>query len=162
MASIVKLTGIEEMKRQLTALPAEVKKGRILDAAIFAGAKALREEVKSRAPVRTGNLKKNIITYRDRHPEQFGATSHYSVMVRKLKIARKVKRLLRRVKNADARIRIIDDAFYWLFLEYGTSKMAARPFFRPAIAAVEPQLVKIVGEALQKGIDRVTKKLGAK
>jgi HK97 gp10 family phage protein len=61
-----------------------------------------------------------------------------------------------------AGIRIIDDAFYWRFLEFGTSKMAARPFFRPAIDTVSPQLVHIVGEQLQAGIDRAAKKLGAK
>jgi HK97 gp10 family phage protein len=161
LTTTVTLTGIEEMKRQLQALPAEIRKT-VLAGALFAGAKTLRDEVKSRAPVRTGNLRNNIIAYRDRHPEQFGAAVHYSVMVKRLKVARKVKRLLRRAKNAGASIRIVDDAYYWRFLEYGTSKMSARPFFRPAIDVVQPQLVKIVGDQLQVGIDRAAKKLGAK
>jgi HK97 gp10 family phage protein len=161
LASTVKLTGIEEMKRQLNQLSDKIKKT-VLNGAVFAGAKALQSEVVAHAPMRTGNLRNNIITYRDRQPQRIGATVHYSVLVRKIKIARKVKRLLRRAAKAGVELTFADNPFYWKFLEYGTSKMAARPFFRPAIQVVQPQLIKIVGDKLKAGIDRAAKQAGAK
>lgn len=38
--------------------------------------------------------------------------------------------------------------FYGLFLEYGTVKMSARPFMRPAFDAVAPQSLGIIGQQL--------------
>jgi hypothetical protein len=68
----VTLTGVEEMKRQLQALPVEIR-SKVLAGALFAGAKVLRDEVKNRAPVKTGNLRDHIIVYRDRHPQEVNA-----------------------------------------------------------------------------------------
>jgi HK97 gp10 family phage protein len=161
VADKVTLTGVEEMKRQLSGLSDKIQKT-VLNAAVFEGAKVLRNEVQNRAPVRTGNLKKNIIVYKDRQPQQMGAAVRYLVLVRRIKVARKVKRLLRRAAKQGVQINFADNAYYWRFLEFGTSKMAARPFFRPAIDAVTPQLIKIVGDKLQAGIDRAAKQLGAK
>ncbi|WP_350029660.1 HK97-gp10 family putative phage morphogenesis protein [Caballeronia sp. ATUFL_M2_KS44] len=44
------------------------------------------------------------------------------------------------------------DAFYLRFVEYGTSKMAAQPFFRPAIAATKMAQDYAVIEALDKKV----------
>lgn len=40
--------------------------------------------------------------------------------------------------------------FYALFLEDGTSKMAARPVVRPAAHALEPVLAREVGDAVRR------------
>jgi HK97 gp10 family phage protein len=162
MSESVKLTGIDEMKRQLTELPARIRKQRILDAALMAAAADLRDTVKRFAPVKTGALRDNIIAYRDRHPEKSGATSKYSVFVRKVKISRKVRKLLRKVHAAGANLKISDYAFYWKFIEYGTSKYPAHPFFRTAIATRKDSFVKTVGDSLQQGIDHIVKRIGAK
>lgn len=161
MADTVTLTGVEEMKRQLSQFSDKIKRT-VLNGAVYAGAKKLQAEVIARAPERTGNLKKNVITYKDRQPQQIGAAVRYSVMVRKIKVARKVKRLMRKARAAGVDIKFADNAYYWRFLEYGTSKMPARPFFRPAIHATTPQLIRIVGDQLQAGIDKAAKQVGAK
>ncbi len=70
-------------------------------------------------------MKKNIIVYKDRKPAD--ATVHYSVLVRRIKVARKVKRLMRRAAKQGVAINFSDSAFYWRFLEFGTSKMKVRP-----------------------------------
>jgi HK97 gp10 family phage protein len=44
------------------------------------------------------------------------------------------------------------DAYYMRFVEYGTSKMAAQPFFRPAIEATKMRQDYAIIEALDKKI----------
>lgn len=51
------------------------------------------------------------------------------------------------------RVLIGPEAFYWRFLEYGTVKMAARPFIRPAGEAEEPvyiQRMRGIGPKLER------------
>lgn len=53
------------------------------------------------------------------------------------------------------------DTFYWRFLEYGTSKMPAQPFMRPAIEQTAQQatdeFVKQYDKALARAIKRAKK-----
>ena len=42
-------------------------------------------------------------------------------------------------------------AFYWAFLEYGTSKMAAQPFIRPSASRIP--------DALEQGKERMSERL---
>lgn len=44
------------------------------------------------------------------------------------------------------------NASYSQPLEFGTSKMAARPFMRPAAAKVKPMVQKLVAQAISKAI----------
>lgn len=38
------------------------------------------------------------------------------------------------------------EAFYWRFHEYGTKKMRARPFIRPAVLENGDEIVRLIGE----------------
>ena len=49
------------------------------------------------------------------------------------------------------------DTFYWRFLEFGTEKMAARPFMRPAIQAGQKSVDVFVAE-YGKALDRALKR----
>lgn len=42
--------------------------------------------------------------------------------------------------------------FYMKFIEYGTSKMAARPFLRPALLRNKDKAYEIIKEELRKGL----------
>lgn len=46
------------------------------------------------------------------------------------------------------------DAFYWRFLEYGTSKMSPRPFIRPTMKRIRPGARKDAGVRAVKLIQR--------
>lgn len=46
------------------------------------------------------------------------------------------------------------DAFYWRFLEFGTSRMAPHPFVRPAMKGIRPGARKDAGERAIKLIQR--------
>jgi HK97 gp10 family phage protein len=49
------------------------------------------------------------------------------------------------------------DAFWGYFLEFGTSKMPARPWARPAVEAMKDELVQVQIDVLGKGINRIAK-----
>lgn len=44
---------------------------------------------------------------------------------------------------------VIVEAFYGVFLEFGTSRMAPHPFFIPAIEAVKDRFIKQAADALK-------------
>jgi HK97 gp10 family phage protein len=44
------------------------------------------------------------------------------------------------------------DSFYWKFLEFGTNKMAARPFLRPAFEANKEGAIEAIGKSLDETI----------
>lgn len=50
--------------------------------------------------------------------------------------------------------------FYWRFLEFGTSKMPARPFMRPALQENVGKATDVAVVELNKAIDRLAKKAG--
>ena len=56
-----------------------------------------------------------------------------------------------RPRSLSAVVGVAHQSFYWKFLEYGTVKMGARPFMRPAAEAVasdhESRLVRALTEA---------------
>lgn len=151
----VVLTGVEEMKRQLAEIGDPKKVARIVGAGLATGATMIRDEAKTRAPVRTGALRDSIIAYRDRKPGD--GRVHYMVGVKRIKLAYTVNRLNRRLGRAGLKLKIREDTFYWRYLEYGTAKMHARPFMQPAIAAVSPKLVEIIGDKINIGIMRSMK-----
>ena len=159
MAGTVTLTGVDQMRKQLESIADPKAITRILGAGLSAGAQAIRDEARTRAPVRTGALRESIIAYRDRKPQ--GGTVHYMVGVRRIKVAYAVNRLNRRLKRAGLKLKIREDTFYWKFLEYGTAKMHARPFMQPAIGVVAPKLADLVGAKIQAGIDRQLKRQGS-
>lgn len=48
--------------------------------------------------------------------------------------------------------------YYWRFLEFGTSKMKAQPFMRPALANNVEKVMDAVTVSLRKGIDKAVAK----
>lgn len=47
-----------------------------------------------------------------------------------------------------------DDPFYWHFHEFGTSKMSARPFMRPAFEESQERVLQVIAKRLTNGIER--------
>ncbi|HEY0290691.1 MAG TPA: HK97-gp10 family putative phage morphogenesis protein [Pseudomonas sp.] len=50
------------------------------------------------------------------------------------------------------------DTFYWRFVEFGTSKVAARPFMRPALADSISEATAVFISEYEKAIDRAIKR----
>lgn len=158
MANKVTLTGIEDIKRKMSGLSIAVQNV-IAHGAMLDAAQILKAEVKRRAPVRSGKLRDNVIIKRDKAvPGQAG----YSVLVRKVKVAKKIRRVINRLHHAGFDVVFSNDPFYWRFEEFGhnivrgkkvVGHYPAHPFFRPAIDAVKGQFIATVGEGIQKRVD---------
>lgn len=119
----VTIDGGEELKRRLEAMGD--KSLAIAKDAILEGAEIVRQEASRRAPRRTGNLAANIVVGEPKGEKP----GELAVVIGPNK-----------------------DAFYGLFLELGTSKMAARPFLVPALKATKKQVQETVAAALRRGL----------
>jgi HK97 gp10 family phage protein len=51
------------------------------------------------------------------------------------------------------------DSYYWRFVEFGTSKMSARPFMRPAFDGNKLEALNRIKEYLTARIDKEAAKL---
>lgn len=98
-----------------------------LETAAKAGAKSIRDEAKSRVPVKTGTLRDSI-TMETVEKDEDGVT---------------------------IRIGPGKEGFYGLFLELGTSKMPARPWLVPAVKGKQQEALKAVEDALKKALNRL-------
>lgn len=119
----VEVVGLKELDRALTELAWSGAR-RALRKGMRKGANVVRDEIRAKARVRTGNLKRNIRT-RERSEE--GGDMRFAV-----EVTRK--------------------AFYGRFLEYGTSKMEAKPFMRPAAEEKTEAAVTAMRDALGEAI----------
>lgn len=49
-------------------------------------------------------------------------------------------------------VRVTNTAKYAMFLEFGTRKMAARPFMRPAYTNVKDQMLRLIEQKFREGL----------
>ena len=151
----MQITGLAELTRTLGTLPAVLTK-RVLLGAVASGASVIRQEAIRRAPYYTGSvqaghpppgtLRKAI--YQTRLSRECTPTREvWIVSVKKGKALRAVKRGKKTVNL---------DAYYASWVEFGTAKMAARPFMRPAFetqkgnafAAMDAYMRKVLPDAV--------------
>ena len=130
MSLTFKVEGLDALDRAVRKLPKNVQK-RVLKGALRAGGRVIAKDAKQRVPKKSGELKKSISVQAGKN-QQDGATVF---------VATRPK------------------AFYSHMIEFGTSKMPARPFLRPAFDATQQEVIKKIGEALAKGILKETAKL---
>lgn len=153
MAELENITGLKELRAALLELPKGIAKN-VLRGAVGAGAAVVRVEAKNRAPQHTGSvsqghpppgtLKKAI--YQKQIKEKSNSQQQtFFVGVRQGKHSRNSKKGLL-------------DAFYARFIEFGTSKMSAKPFMRPAFEAKKEAAVQAIKKYMETRIpDEVEK-----
>ena len=132
-----KVSGIPELKAALKAIPAKLRR-RALRNALAAGARIVRDEARSKAPVLSPAAK---VPYRK------PGTLRKAISVRTSKIARRAGDVgvfvnVKPAKAGQRGAKNPNDPHYWKFLEFGTVKMRARPFLQEG--------AKKLGDALQK------------
>lgn len=136
MSLTFKIEGMDALDKAVRKLPKNVQK-RVLKGALRAGGRVIAKDAKQRVPVNTGTLKKSIKVVAGKS-KQNGALVFVTTS-----------------KGGGAKY----DAFYSHMIEFGTSKMPARPFLRPAFDTTQQETIKAIGDALEKGILKEAAKL---
>jgi HK97 gp10 family phage protein len=158
MAEYREVTGLRELLAAMNTLPARIEKN-VLTGAVGSGAKVLRVEAKARAPVAVtvgkhspppGTLKRAI----------YSAKSRKASSANRVAFRIKVKQALNNgkgSKNVAAYSNL--DAFYWWWVEAGTSKMAARPYLRPAFEVKKLVALETIRDYIRKRLPTEIEKL---
>lgn len=126
-----RIEGAKEVEVVLRRLPNQVR-GRVLRAVAMSGARVLRDAARQNAPVESGTLRESIVARGER-----------------------------RAGRHEVRVKVgpLRTAFYGLFQEFGTSRLAARPWLRPAFEASKVEALRRIGAALGPAIERAAKRL---
>jgi len=171
MATDVK--GLKEMSRVLKKLPERVAR-KVVNASLREGAKVVQDAAQSSAISQfqgEGTVAESVAVGKGRS-RKFGqllwrvGIAGGGKMPAELKAGtyRASKTPLRR-RGAEKRTGVVGfgnsdgQAYYWRFLEVGTSKMAARPFMRPAGQGTVAIQVAVIRKILKRGVLREAKKL---
>lgn len=132
----VNVTGLADLERRLSALGKDMG-GKIARGAAAAGVNVIKAEARRRVPVKTGAAKQAIVTKRVRGTP---LAAEYVVGFKKAKKAD---------RNGPK------DGWYARLLEFGTVKMPAQPFMRPAFDTQKQAAVDKVAQVLKKRLDKV-------
>ncbi|EIP2331113.1 HK97 gp10 family phage protein, partial [Escherichia coli] len=113
-----------------------------------AGANVLKEEVVSRAPVRRGKLRRNVVVL-SRRSRDGGMES--GVHIRGVNPD---------TGNSDNTMKVDNprNAFYWRFVEMGTVNMPPHPFVRPAFDVRSEQAAQVAIARMNRAIDEVLRR----
>lgn len=124
------IKGLKELSKALKAFPENIQNN-ILNSAIRAGIVTIQKEAKKNVPKREGILKKAIVI-KKRRPKNKNMIKY------QLGIRQGSK----------------DDAYYGHIVEFGSSKMEAKPFMRPALESKADEVINEVRKKMQQRIDK--------
>lgn len=154
MGSItVRVDGLKELQKAMQSLGRKTS-NRIAVKAMRKGGAIVRDKARMLAPVlkenvphrRAGTLRKSIQS-RTKVGKN-GRTDTY-IWVKGLSTKQVLKFKEKGGKSSAYNPR---DPFYWRYLEFGTSKMPARPFMRPAFQQSKEQAAQAIIDTLQQEI----------
>lgn len=140
----VEIKGLSELKAALKELPKAIEQ-KCLKVAVMTGANVIKRAAQDLVVRRTGLIAKAIrIGFNKKESTPGKAVYHVFVS---MKVKDKLKKITR-------------DAFYWRFLEFGTVKMSAKPFMRPAFDATNREAAEVIKGKLAERIEIEAARLG--
>ena len=155
----VKVTGLKELGQALENLGRKTK-NKLGAKAMRKGGAIIRDQARANAPLlkvkvphrKRGTLKKAIVA--STKPQKDGSVRTI-IFVRTLKNS---KILEFKGKTGKSGAYNPNDPFYWRFVEFGTSKMPAQPFLRPAFSSKKEQASREIITTLRDEINREGRK----
>jgi len=154
----VRIAGLKQLLAGLAQLPEQLGKGAIY-AALGGAGKAVKDEAVAIARARfnagysTGVVAKAIRFQRSKINR--GQRGLWEVIVRVKPLSKSMRR-----KSKAAGIRIDPrDPFYWRYLEFGTSRMRARPFMRPGFEGSKDRQIALIQSRMRSGIERAARRI---
>jgi len=152
-----KIEGLAELGKALRELPERVARNG-LRVSVYAGAKVVRDEARARAPKAAqslgpnqpppGTLKRSVNM---KHIPELSSLTRQTFFV----TVRHGKKYRKQGKKGN----LSQDAWYWRFVEFGTRKMRARPFLRPALEAKRREAGQAMKDRLSERIEMEASKL---
>jgi HK97 gp10 family phage protein len=164
MAVTVKIDGLAEVMARMSALPQEIAGGNkspLLVTLRRMGSR-IAKDAQSRVPVDTGTLRDNIITSRLPKKRRAAGEEGVEVTVRYKAKGYKDNARNRRLGRVGGDYKNYGPLFYAKFLEFGTSKMQARPFMTAAFEANKGALPEIFKTEMSRAIEEAVQKLARK
>jgi HK97 gp10 family phage protein len=153
----MKIDGLKQLDEALKQLPIELQK-KELRAAVAKSSTIVKNEILAKAPVDTGRLRDNVYRAYAKDKSDSGRST-YVVGIRFGKKKRYVNdKRNRKLNRAGKSYLTAGEAFYWTFIEFGTKKMPARPFLRPAFEAKKMEVIDSIKQSLTKAIKRIANK----
>lgn len=162
-----KVNGFADLEKALRDLPDKIAK-KAMASASMAGARVLANAVKDSAPVASHIHWRYDYRRKARGGGRKGKIEKFLVYPGNIKFNVRVKRARTSGGQFEAMYSVgpmkrggtpSTDPFYWRFVEFGTSKMAARPFLRPAFDAKRNEIIEAMRARLAERIDREVAKL---
>lgn len=147
--------GLDELAAGLTEQLAQLeapKVKRALRNAAYAGAAKARDLIRERTPQHSGLLRKAIVARNIRpQPPVLAAAGVHVRGITQQRYANTRKN--RRAGRVGQTYTVDSPAYYWRFLEFGTSKQSAAPFVRPTLTAGQDQIHTAIVSRLQQAIE---------
>lgn len=166
----VRIAGLKELLEGLQQLPEQLEKKAIY-AALGGAARLVRDKAIDLAPeadgshpmVQTGRRKPGTIKRAiraSRSKINKGQRGMYEMIIRvkplKQKIRNKFKQTTGRAGKDNP-----NDPYYWWWLEFGTSKIPAKPFLRPAFSSTKQQQLEVMRKRMAASIALQARKIAS-
>jgi HK97 gp10 family phage protein len=151
-----KVNGLAELRAALLELSPKLRR-RALRNALAAGGRVFRDQARRLAPVLAAPIVRRGTLVRQ------PGTLRKALAVRTSKIARRAGDVgvfvnVRPAKSAARGRNSPNDPYYWRFVEFGTSRMSARPFLRPAAANAAGEALRRIEQTLGPQIKKLNVK----
>lgn len=129
--SVTQMQGLGPLLAKFQAMSSGVQ-GKIARASVRAMGAPVKKEIVKQAPYDAAtkdntHIRKNVVVGRSRSKSRYGQ----EVFTVGIKLGKKT------LQNGHV-VKTEGDTWYWKLIEFGTSKMPAQPFIRPAAATAAP------------------------
>jgi HK97 gp10 family phage protein len=159
MAS-VEIKGLRELQVAIKELPEKLQ-GAPIRTSLYSGAKLVREHARRIHTWHddTGFLSQAIVSFPVKKNEH-QYTDQVRVGVRRRRVKKPSKKFAgARGRRQRRQKKTIITPYYWRYLEFGTSRMSAKPFLRPAFEAEKSDAAKRITERLREEVEKAANKV---
>lgn len=153
----MEVEGLEELEQQLLALQNDALAKKQVQAALMKASLPILKTVKARAPRAEAAY---FRYYRGSARQRAAGNPQNSRKLFKPGTLRRniVRKRVKLARSVGVGIYVKNDGFYWRFIEYGTPKMAAKPFLRNGFDNEAENSLGIFKQKLRENIQAVIEK----
>ena len=151
------LEGLDQVLEKLEGITPDLRK-KSLRNAVGKGAAIIRKDATARAPKRTGAMAKNIrVQFASRTSKRTGDMVFRIGVRGGAQQPGSTTQFAKSKKAKKSSIAEGSSTWYWRLVEFGTQKMRARPFMRPAMTGSAEKVFSSLATDLDKAIDKFAK-----